>query len=108
MRILLIDDNDLLRDGARRHLARLGHEVLVARDGVEGLRLATSSWPDRIICDYEMPGLDGSEVYERLPAELQERLFLWSGSPPTNFARPDHVIAKPCNVFELMSLARIA
>lgn len=105
MKILIIDDNDLLRRAAARFLRAKGHEAHEAVDGVEGLRLAIELQPDRIICDFEMPGLDGRQVYDRLPADLQSRLFLWSGAPPDPFPRP--VIEKPCNVFEMIEIAGI-
>lgn len=107
MKILIIDDNDLLRRAATRSLTRHGHEVLVANNGIDGLRLALAENPDRIICDYDMPGLDGVQVYERLPEALQERLYLWSGSVEVPFPRPERVIEKPCNVFEMLTRARI-
>lgn len=105
MKILIIDDNDLLLRAAVRYLLRCGHEVQSATNGTDGLRLALELRPDRIICDFDMPGLDGLEVYEQLPPVLQERLYLWSGTAPEVFPRP--VISKPCNVFELMSIAGI-
>lgn len=107
MKILVIDDNEYIRRAAERGFTSYGHVVILAVDGLEGLRLALEEDPDRIICDHEMPGLNGSQVYNQLSAELQERLYLWSGDAPDTFPRPDRVIAKPCNFYELLSRAGI-
>lgn len=108
MKILIIDDNELLRRAAARCLQMRGHEVLVADNGTEGLALALSSKPDRIICDYDMPGLDGVQVYDRLPAHQQERFYIWSGSFEVPFPHKERLIEKPCNVFEMLDRAGIS
>lgn len=102
MKILIIDDNELLRRAAARCLQIRGHEVLVADNGVDGLAMALEETPDRIICDYDMPGLDGVEVFDRLPVSQQERFFLWSGSVDIPFPHKERFIEKPCNVFEML------
>lgn len=107
VKILIIDDNEFIRRAAERALVSCGHVVLLAVDGFEGLRMAQEEAPDRIICDHEMPGLNGSQVYLRLSDELRERLWLWSGDAPDTFPRPDRIITKPCNVGELLSRAQI-
>jgi CheY-like chemotaxis protein len=107
VKILVIDDNEQIRRAAERGFKSHGHVVLLAVDGIEGLRLALEQNPDRIICDYEMPGLNGGQVYSRLSSELQERMWLWSGDAPDSYPRPERVIEKPCNFFELLTKAQI-
>jgi DNA-binding response OmpR family regulator len=65
-RILVVDDEQDLVWVLERSLAAEGHEVLSARDGVEGLTLARERRPDLVILDIVMPGLDGLEVCRRL------------------------------------------
>ncbi len=65
--ILVIDDDRIIR----RSLSELlrvagGYEVTTAEDGQEGVELAQADPPDLIICDVEMPNLDGYGVVEAL------------------------------------------
>jgi two-component system NtrC family response regulator len=64
-RILVIDDDDSLREVVRFILDEAGHEVLTAADGAAGLDLMEQD-PDLVISDIRMPGLDGMEVLARI------------------------------------------
>jgi DNA-binding NtrC family response regulator len=64
-RILLIDDDNSLREVVQFILTESGHEVLTAADGVSGLKLLAAE-PDLVITDIRMPGLDGMEVLRRV------------------------------------------
>lgn len=68
-RIVHIEDDPANRLLVRKLLARAGHEVLEASDGVGGIRLACDSRPDLVLVDLAIPGLDGFEVTLRLRAE---------------------------------------
>ena len=71
MKILIIDDDQAVRDALRRALAQRGYEVDVAADGEEGL-LRVRSTPneiDLLIVDVLMPRLDGLELTRRLRAD---------------------------------------
>jgi CheY-like chemotaxis protein len=57
--ILLIDDSQVTIQVLDTALRKEGYEVLVAGDGVEGLKLAISHHPDLIVCDLFMPRMDG-------------------------------------------------
>lgn len=72
MRILLIEDDALLADGLARALRHAGYIVDLAADGrtADGL-LAEESY-DLAILDLGLPGLDGSEVLQRLRARRQQ------------------------------------
>lgn len=61
-RILLIDDEAGVRKAVARFLRTLGHDVLEAEGGGEGLRLASRVRVDLVITDLNMPGVDGIEV----------------------------------------------
>lgn len=67
-RILLVDDDPLTRRVVGSQLRRAGHEVLVARDGREGLEMALTLDPQIVITDWTMPGICGVELCELLRA----------------------------------------
>ena len=68
-KILVIDDEQTVRDLMRRFLAREGFDVVTAKDGEEGLALARRLRPALITLDVLMPGLDGWSVLQALKAE---------------------------------------
>ena len=72
-RILLIEDNpDNLR--LMEYLLRtFGYKVLEAKGGAEGLEAAASEKPDLILCDINMPKVDGYEVAKRIRADEEMR-----------------------------------
>jgi two-component system cell cycle response regulator DivK len=65
-RILIIEDNAANLELARYLLEHGGHEVLTATDGRVGVDVARSEQPELIICDLQMPVLDGYGVLEQL------------------------------------------
>lgn len=65
-RILLIEDEELMVDLLQRKLSQEGYEVLIARNGEEGLKLAREQNPDLILLDIIMPKMGGFEVMERI------------------------------------------
>jgi signal transduction histidine kinase len=72
-RIVHIEDDPANRLLVRKLLARAGHEVLDAPDGISGVRLACDSHPDLVLVDLAIPGLDGFEVTLRLRGEASLR-----------------------------------
>jgi two-component system cell cycle response regulator DivK len=67
-KILYIEDNEDNIYMASRRLQRKGHEVLIARDGAEGLAQARSAAPALILVDLGLPVIDGWEVTRQLRA----------------------------------------
>ena len=68
--VLVIDDEETVRDLMRRFLAREGFDVVTAKDGEEGLGLARQLHPALITLDVLMPGsLDGWSVLQALKAD---------------------------------------
>lgn len=65
-RILVIDDDSIIRTLLSNLLHKAGHEVDTAVDGITGLNLALEVQPDIVITDYQMPGINGLEVLENL------------------------------------------
>jgi CheY-like chemotaxis protein len=74
--VLVIDDNMDTADSLARFLrVGLGYDVRVAYDGPTGVRLATDSRPNVVVCDIAMPKLSGLRVAEAL-ARLDPRPLL--------------------------------
>ncbi len=65
-KILVIDDEEQLRDLLKQMLSRDGHDVTTAFDGVEGIRVFNEFKPDLVITDIIMPNKDGIEVITEL------------------------------------------
>ncbi len=65
-KILVIDDEEQLRDLLKKMLTRDGHQVFMAQDGEEGVRSFYQFKPDLIITDIIMPNKDGIEVIMEL------------------------------------------
>ena len=65
-KILIVEDEDGLRDIIASELEKEGISVLHARDGQEGLELAFQEQPDLILLDVLMPNVDGLTMLEKL------------------------------------------
>ncbi len=67
-KILLVEDQKLIRDLLSRHLQRWDYEVIVAVNGEQGVQMAQSEAPDLILMDMGLPVLDGWEATRQLKA----------------------------------------
>ena len=73
MRVLIIDDHTLFRDGLQGLLERHNIEVVASLgDGQEGIRLAQTLLPDIVLLDMRMPTITGLEVLKNLQANKFE------------------------------------
>lgn len=64
--VVLIDDDDLLRESIKSLLVSNGHEVKEADNGFHGLELIKSTAPDVIITDIVMPEMDGLTLMNKI------------------------------------------
>jgi len=80
-RILLVDDEDLVRCGTAEMLSDLGYSVLEANSGAEALRLLRSGEPvDLMITDYLMPGMNGVQLVDQArPLSSSMQVLLITG-----------------------------
>jgi len=65
-KILIIEDEEILLDLIQRRLLQEGYQVIVAKDGEEGLRKLKEEKPDLILLDIIMPKMGGFEVMEEM------------------------------------------
>lgn len=81
-KILLVEDEDVLREGIAKTLRERGHEVVEAGDGEEGLEHLKTGTYALVICDVAMPGLDGISMLREAGALKRlgdARVLLMSG-----------------------------
>jgi CheY-like chemotaxis protein len=71
-KILVVDDNDTNLYLIRFILEKYGHEVIEAKDGLEGVKLALEEKPDLVIMDIQLPGISGHEATRRIRGEESE------------------------------------
>lgn len=84
-RMLVIDDDPLVRELFETYLEMHGFEVLAAEDGTSGLRLLREQDPDLVLCDMRMPGIDGLEVLKQVREEKpQKPVIMVSGAGSIN------------------------
>ena len=69
MRILIVDDERAIRNSLKEILMDEGYQVDVAEDGPSALEAAGKEKYDVIFCDIKMPGMEGTEVLEKLVEE---------------------------------------
>jgi DNA-binding response OmpR family regulator len=65
-KILVVDDDEGLRDLYKEELTEEGYEILIARNGKEGLQKVEKEKPDLIVLDIVMPKMDGMEALGRI------------------------------------------
>ena len=65
-KILIVEDDADLTDVLSYNLRQAGYEVIVVRDGSQGLRQAELFTPDVVLLDLMLPLVDGLEVCRRL------------------------------------------
>jgi two-component system, cell cycle response regulator DivK len=68
-RILVVEDNPLNLKLIRDVLEFRGFDVITAESGEEGVAAATTTAPDLVIMDLQLPGIDGHEALERIRAD---------------------------------------
>ena len=76
MKILVVDDEQAVRESLRRSLRFNGYEVLTANDGLEAVEAVRAKNPELLILDVMMPNMDGLEVCRTLRSEGWDRPIL--------------------------------
>lgn len=105
--ILIIDDDDDLREGLAELLEENGYQVEVAPDGQQGLdRLLRGARPAAVLLDIHMPHMTGIEVYAAMRGNaalaVTPVVFMTSDSSQAPAGVP--LVKKPFNVDRLLKL----
>jgi len=83
-RILIVDDDDALRESLQLVLSAEGFEVQAASSGEEALQKIEDYPADIIFCDLRMPGIDGLELIPQLARRLQNSTIIMMSAYGTN------------------------
>ena len=65
-RILIVDDSPSQIEALRRILQKMGHEIITAEDGQQGIEVAKRELPDLILMDVVMPNLNGFQATRQI------------------------------------------
>jgi DNA-binding NtrC family response regulator len=110
-RILVVEDDEIVRENVAELLEMEGFEVLQSADGPAGIQAALRHDPALIICDVTMPGMDGFQVFEVLSGHPATTaipfIFLTARAERSDIRRgmalgADDFITKPFARVELM------
>ena len=97
-KILLIEDEELIIQLLQKKLAKYGYDVLIARDGAEGLREMRKLSPDLILLDIVMPKMDGFAVLEEMQKDKELKkipvIIISNSGQPVEIARIKKLGAK--------------
>jgi two-component system, OmpR family, KDP operon response regulator KdpE len=113
MRILIVDDEPQITRVLRTSLQSNGHEVTVARDGVEALELFEKTRPELVITDLAMPGMDGIELTREIRERSEVPIIVLSvrSQDAAKVAAldegADDYMTKPFSIQELMARVRV-
>lgn len=113
--ILIVEDNDLLREGLQETLQFAGFEALAARNGMEALEAMRTISPALIVSDIAMPVMDGYDFYDNVRSRKEwlaiPFIFLTARVDPDDFQRGrslgvDDYLTKPITPDELITAVR--
>lgn len=111
MKVLIVDDEQAIRDALGRKLSREGFEVVLCSDGLEGLRAFHAERPDMVILDIIMPGgMDGLTVCRRIREVADTPVMMLSAQAVTEEdvidglnAGADEYLIKPVRLNEFIA-----
>lgn len=115
IRVLALDDDPDMQNLLLKQLMRNGLEVVVVRDGLDGLSRLESFAPDVILCDVGMPGLNGLEFVKKIKASEATReipvIFLTANNDPKSMTEGLNLgakfyLTKPFKIDQLISKIR--
>jgi len=111
-RILIVEDDADIADVLRRSLRNEGYEVRTVGDGAEALDVAESFYPDLVVLDLGLPGMDGLEVCRRLRSDGDVPILMLTARAETDDrvtgldSGADDYLVKPFERRELLARIR--
>jgi two-component system KDP operon response regulator KdpE len=112
MKVLVIDDESIIRRALGRALTSKGHTVVEAEDGESGLKIWLAEGPDLVFLDILMPGLSGLQVLSEVRKSNRAKVILMSAYTGHATGKEsledgaDMFVSKPFqDIFELVKTA---
>lgn len=109
-RILIIEDDEAISEAIAFNLKQAGYRPLVARDGLEGLRLLRREGPDLVILDLMLPGMDGWKLLEQAREEGHDLPVIIVSARTSEYDKvqglaigADDYLTKPFSMKELLA-----
>ncbi len=98
--VLLVDDENMVIEGCREMLTKMGYNVTIARNGKDAIEIYKENQDkiDMVIIDMIMPGLSGGETYDRLK-EMNPDINVLLSSGHTINGQATEILKRGCNGF---------
>jgi len=112
--VLVVDDDPIARELLSLSLQEAGYQVRVARNGLEALSMIRTTPCRVVLTDFQMPGMNGLQLFERLRAGWPQTRIVFMSAGPTDMAeavlaRGAHAwIKKPFRDHVLLETVRAA
>ena len=116
-KLLIVEDEQDLREALQSILELAGYEVLTAKNGKDGYDAIMTHLPDLVLCDVNMPELDGFELLSAINQRLSEEIvppfiFLTAKVTKNDVRRgmnlgADDYIVKPFEYTEVLTAIRL-
>ncbi|NLM34604.1 MAG: response regulator transcription factor [Clostridiales bacterium] len=106
--ILIIEDEEPIRELIKMHLSLAGHSYVEAADGMQGLELIKKTNPDLILLDIMLPGLDGYELLPHIRSKAIPVIMITAKSSLSDRIKglnlgADDYITKPFECLEIIA-----
>src|SRR6266540_2706960 len=111
-RVLVVDDEPMVRDVLSRYLERSGFEVEAAADGERALAAFEARRPDLVLLDLMLPRVDGFEVFRRIRAQAESPVIMITARGQTTDRivgleiGADDYVSKPFSPAEVVARVR--
>ncbi|MBN1964009.1 MAG: response regulator transcription factor [Anaerolineae bacterium] len=113
MKVLIVDDEPAIREALGRKLRHEGFNVMLAPNGLEGLRIFHAEHPDLVVLDIVMPEMDGLTVVRRVREVAETPIMVLSAQAITEediveglSAGADEYLVKPIRLGEFVARVR--
>jgi DNA-binding response OmpR family regulator len=112
MKILVIDDSEVIRNLLTDFLEDMGHTVDLAINGLTGIETALADDYDIVICDIHMPKRNGYQVYTSVSKQKPDTRFILTDSLPGDLADKaqeegvKYLLTKPFDLDQLRSMIK--
>jgi DNA-binding NtrC family response regulator len=106
--VLIVEDNNIIRNALAEFLLRKGFEIGIAENGREGLKIFVDKAFDLVLTDFRMPYLNGLMLASEIKRKQPKTIIVMMSGDGQMTARTkgaaDHLLAKPFEIKEMYDL----